>query len=755
MTLRRSSALVLAMLAMAAAGCSAGKTPAQYMANGDQYFKAKQYLEAIIEYRNAVAKSPHNGEAHLKLGDVYVEVNALADATQEYKRATELRPDDVDTQVKWLRMLLLGKWYDDVRERTEKLLLKHPQNVTAQLLHANALAGLKKYDSALAEIQQAIALEPVNGESYLNLGTIQLMADRPQLAEAAFKKAVEVDPQSVNGQIAYAGSEWAHGRLANAEKAFNRAVELEPDNPIANRALATFYLGSGRAEEAEVHLKALANEMPTTPVRLTLADYYIRMQHVEEAVAVLKVVARSSDGYAQAHSRLAILAYDAGRTADAHKEIDDALRRDPNSARALVTKATFLLKENKSDEAFARAKAAVAADPRFLAGHYLLGQLYASRRDTAAAIREYSDVLRLDPSALTAQNQLARLHLASGQAYVASGFADQLTKARPDDTQARLLLIRTLLAQGDLKRADSETRALLTAAPQLVDAHVIAGTLAVLKKDLGAARQSFERARALDDKAFEPVDGLIAVELAAGRRAAAIALAEGRLAEDPGSAMYLQLAGRTYAMAGAMDKAERAFRQAIDLEPANPEPYGELARIYLSQQRLDQSLAEYDEVVKRNPKPVAAHTMAAMILEMQNKPAAAQKRYERALELDPHSTVAANNLAWMLVTRGGNLDVALQLAQGAKREAPDQPVVNDTLGWIYVQKGLASFAIPPLEISVDKDPKNPSYRYHLGLAYAKVGESKRAQQALSEALKLQPDFEGAADARRLLASTQQ
>src|SRR5262249_46085219 len=198
---------------------------------------------------------------------------------------------------------------------------------------------------------------------------IQLMADRPQLAEAAFRKAVEVDPRSVNGQIAYAGSEWAHGRIANAERAFQRAVDLEPDNPIANRALATFYLGSGRAEEAEVHLRALADEMPTTPVRLTLADYYIRMQRVDEAVAVLKVVAKSTDGYAHAHNRLAILAYDAGRTADAHKEIDEALRRDPNSARALVTKATFLLKENKPEEAFARAKAATVADSRFLAAH--------------------------------------------------------------------------------------------------------------------------------------------------------------------------------------------------------------------------------------------------------------------------------------------------------------------------------------------------------------------------------------------------
>src|SRR5262245_53122768 len=106
MKFRGSSTFVLVVLALTAAACGKGKTVDQYVASGDQYFKARQYLEAIIEYRNAAAKAPHNGDVRHKLGDVYVEVNALADATQEYKRATELLPDNVDVQLKWLRMLL-------------------------------------------------------------------------------------------------------------------------------------------------------------------------------------------------------------------------------------------------------------------------------------------------------------------------------------------------------------------------------------------------------------------------------------------------------------------------------------------------------------------------------------------------------------------------------------------------------------------------------------------------------------------------
>jgi Flp pilus assembly protein TadD len=42
--------------------------------------------------------------------------------------------------------------------------------------------------------------------------------------------------------------------------------------------------------------------------------------------------------------------------------------------------------------------------------------------------------------------------------------------------------------------------------------------------------------------------------------------------------------------------------------------------------------------------------------------------------------------------------------------------------------------------------------YHLGLAYAKAGEKVRARGALEQALKLKKDFDGAADARKVLAT---
>jgi len=122
------------------------------------------------------------------------------------------------------------------------------------------------------------------------------------------------------------------------------------------------------------------------------------------------------------------------------------------------------------------------------------------------------------------------------------------------------------------------------------------------------------------------------------------------------------------------------------------------------------------------------------------------------LQIDPEAAVAANNLAWIYVQRGGNLDVAMQLAQIAQKRLPEVAEVEDTLGFIYYKKNLVPLAIELLNASRAKDPKNALYEYHLGLAYTSAGDVARARGSLARALALKPDFDGAAEAKTLLAS---
>ena len=74
----------------------------------------------------------------------------------------------------------------------------------------------------------------------------------------------------------------------------------------------------------------------------------------------------------------------------------------------------------------------------------------------------------------------------------------------------------------------------------------------------------------------------------------------------------------------------------------------------------------------------------------------------------------------------------------------DEP---NSVGWLLALAGVAALA------SVENDPKNAAYRYHLGLAYAKKGDKRKARDAFDEALKLQPGLKAAAEARSALSTS--
>jgi Flp pilus assembly protein TadD len=293
---------------------------------------------------------------------------------------------------------------------------------------------------------------------------------------------------------------------------------------------------------------------------------------------------------------------------------------------------------------------------------------------------------------------------------------------------------------------------LLDAFPQTGAAHAQAGLLALRKGDRAGGRAALEKALALDPDLLEPLTILAMLDVAEGQGPRARARFEERLQKTPNNSAVLVGAARTWASTADTTKAEEFLRRAIDADATNFDAYSLLGQLYVSQRKLDQALVEYDKLAARQPGAVGPPTMAGLILQAQGKEDEARRRYERLVEVAPGAAVASNNLAWMYASRGEQLDRALQLAQAAKAQLPDQPEVSDTLAFVYIKKQLGSLAIPLLRQVLEKRPDKPVFHYHLGLAYSQTGDKAAARKALEQALKLKADFDGAEDARKVLRS---
>ena len=742
--------LLIATATTIAGACSDPEAAKQQaFENGDRYFEEKKYAEAIVEYRNAIQYDPRFGEARQRLADTYLQVKNARLAYAEQIRAADLLPHDMNAQLKAAAYLLLTRQFEDAKTRVERVLVRDPKNVEALIVLGNAAAGLGDLETAIREIQQAIELDPTRSGSYTNLADFELAQGDQDQAVAAYEKAVATDPKSVPARISLAMYRWRIGDLMGAEQGFKAALELDPKHVLANRALGNYYILTRRGPEAEPHLKTIA-ETGGDPAKIALAEYYVLFGRNDDARRVLAPLVRDgSPSSTDAEIRLAQIAYVEKRVEAAHGAVDKVLVRDPKHSAALLVKARWLYGEGKLSDANRDAVTAVGVDPESAMAHHVLGTIQSASRDIEGATKSFTEVLRLNPRATAAQVQLSRLTLARGDAPAAIQFAQEAVKNSPNNPIARLTLARGLLAQGQTVRAETEISALLKEYPNAAPVNALNGALRATKKDLGGARAAYERALKLDPNSIEALNGLTLLDMTSRNSARARTRLETQLAAQPDRPEVLILAARVYFAEKDFSNTERVLRHLVEVDPSSMTGYSLLGQAYLAQKKVDAAKAEFEKRIERNPKDVTAHLVVAMILESQNNLAEAKKRYDQVLAIDGRSVIAANNLAYLYADANENLDRALDLAQTAVKQAPDNAAVQDTLGWVYYQKQLLDLAVRAFEQSIENEPNNPMFHYHLGLAHVRNGDLVRGRRALQAALKLKPDY---AEAQRALSS---
>jgi tetratricopeptide (TPR) repeat protein len=169
----------------------------------------------------------------------------------------------------------------------------------------------------------------------------------------------------------------------------------------------------------------------------------------------------------------------------------------------------------------------------------------------------------------------------------------------------------------------------------------------------------------------------------------------------------------------------------------------------------DQAFATYQKSIQNSPRDVRGYVLLAELEDSQGRWQKAQELYQKALQVQSDYPPAANNLAFLMLEHGQNTDVAMSLAQVARRGLPNSPAAADTMAWAYYHKSAYRSALDLLQEASRQSPKDPSIHYHLGLAYQKVGDMPHAKQELERVLQTDPKFSHSDDIRQSLAQLNQ
>ncbi|GBC97641.1 Beta-barrel assembly-enhancing protease [bacterium HR17] len=195
--------------------------------------------------------------------------------------------------------------------------------------------------------------------------------------------------------------------------------------------------------------------------------------------------------------------------------------------------------------------------------------------------------------------------------------------------------------------------------------------------------------------------------------------------------------------------AEKALRQAVQLDPTNKEAWQLLMMVLARQGRINEAVLLVQRIADPSLQAQALLTLADMSY-LQGDFNRADALYRRVLALDPNNATALNNYGYMLAERGIRLDEAERFIRKALSLQPNEPAFWDSLGWVYYQRGNYRQALRYIQRAAQKRPDDPEVRYHLGMVYWRLGDRHAARREFQSALKVDPTYRPAREALETL-----
>ncbi|HTT63546.1 MAG TPA: tetratricopeptide repeat protein [Bryobacteraceae bacterium] len=739
-----------AVLAFAACSRSPRQREARFMELGKRFLQRKDYARAGLEFRNAIQLAPADAEPYYQLGLTYLDAGNRTLAASCFRKAVQVNPRHAGAQLKLASML--AEVNDravaaDAEKRAQAVAAEFPDNVDALNTLAKTELRLGKPEEAAEHLEQALKRLPGGLESSALLMRARLSQGDVKGAEAALQECFRRSPQSAEVALVMGRFYLVTHRTEEAEEQFRRAIRIDPKYGAALLDLGMLLFHAGRRTEAGPVFKQVA-ALPEKHYRPVYALFLLETGQGDAAVAELERLAKADPGDRAARTRLVKMYLIAGRRDDAGKLLASALARNPKDADALMQRSELALDAGRYQDAQNDLNMILRYRPEAAEPHVLLARLDEAQGRTLHERQELAEALRRDPTLLAARLSLARQLIASKGAEAA---LEILHQAPESQKRAVAWIVQSNWALIDLGRADEARKGVgeglrLSRTPDLLLQDAL---LRMKGKDYRGARASLDEVLKQDPADVRALGALVQLYRLQNQPAAALRTARAYAAGHPAAAPVQNFLGELLLEAGKPAEARAAFTAAAKADSRFRPAQLALARLDVTEGKPEAARRTLSHMLAGNPNDPQLWLYMGWLENMEKNYPQALVYYRKVVDADPSNVVALNNLAYLLASQTGQFDEALKYAQQVKELAPDNKGVDDTIGWIMYRQGLYRSAVKYLE-SAAQGQADPVVRYHLGMAYLKLGD-RRGEPALRAALKAAPDLPEARMAKQLLS----
>lgn len=502
---------------------------------------------------------------------------------------------------------------------------------------------------------------------------------------------------------------------------------------MATAAVAQTSPSSSDANAAQTDAKPA----PSTPRKLdkSAAYYHYTMAHMYEEMVTAygrsDLATKATEEYRLAieadpsseflTSALAELYVKTGRIADAVKEAQDIIKRDPKNLEAHKLLGRIYLRSlgdmpggNGSDNilklAIDQYEQIVKLDPDSVDDHLLLGRLYRLNNDMQKAEGELKTAIKLDPSSEEAVTTLAMLYTDEGD----TGHALKVLSSVPDSARSAKL-------------------------------YAALGAAYEQRKDYKSAIDAYKHSIVLDRDNLDSIRGLAENYLNDGQLDAALEQYKVIADSNPEDAQtYIRIA-EIYRREGKYDLALEDLKRADTLVPDTMDVPYSMAAVYQAQGRYDDAIKLLQDLLKKTEKAELGSSQAdrnnraifierlGMIYRDQENYTAAVDTFRKMLVLGDENARSGYQEIIDTYREAKDWPKATEVAKEAVQKLPDDRDLRMVLDAQLADMGQVDQSVTDIRSMIKGGPEDRDAYIRLGIIFTRAKRWSDAEEALSKA----------------------
>jgi tetratricopeptide (TPR) repeat protein len=444
-----------------------------------------------------------------------------------------------------------------------------------------------------------------------------------------------------------------------------------------------------------------------------------------------------------------------------------AIDADPSSEFLTSALAELYVKTGRIADAVKEAQDIIKRDPKNLEAHKLLGRIYlrslgdmpggsGSDNILKLAIDEYEQIVKLDPDSIDDHLLLGRLYRLNNDLTKAEGELKTAIKLDPSSEEAVTTLAMLYTDEGDTAHALQVLSAIPDSA-RSAKLYAALGAAYEQRKDYKSAIDAFRRAIVLDRDNLDAIRGLAENLLNDGQLDAALEQYKVIADSNPEDAQTYVRMAEIYRRQAQYDLALENLKHADTLVPDTMDVPYSMASVYQAQGRYDDAIKILQDLLKRTDKSETGSSQAdrnnraifierlGMIYREQENYTAAVETFRKMLPLGDENTRSGYQEIIDTYREAKQWPQATAVAKEAVQKLPDDRDMRMVLDAQLADTGELDKSVADIRSMLKGGPEDREVYLRLGIVYTRAKSWNEALDALAKAeqLSTKPDDKAA------------